>query len=186
MKFSGCALLFNLYIIVCSAQAGIFQKKFQTVEGLSHSLWEQEVKTYVMIFLAPECPLCINYSLTLNQLHKEFGNNQIKFTGIFPGKHDTQEEVLNYIQQYNIPFTCLWDKEKHLSHFFEAGITPEVVVSDTEGNVLYKGRIDNWAYSLGKKRAVITRHDLKEVLEKRKSGIAFKPYQTQAIGCIIE
>jgi hypothetical protein len=67
----------------------------------------------------------------------------------------------------------------------QATITPEVFVMNQKKEIVYSGRIDNWAYELGKKRTVITEHDLANVLENLNKGIVVKPYQTKAVGCFI-
>jgi hypothetical protein len=51
--------------------------------------------------------------------------------------------------------------------------------------LVYSGRIDNWAYELGKKRTVITSHDLENVLQNLSAGKEVKPFQTKAVGCFI-
>src|SRR4051794_19834831 len=50
------------------------------------------VKPSLFIFLSPECPLCKNYSSTLNTLYLQFSND-ILFYGVIPGKAYTTKEV---------------------------------------------------------------------------------------------
>ena len=67
-----------------------------------------------------------------------------------------------------------------------ATVVPSVFFINQEGNTLYKGRIDDWMYALGKKKAIITKHDLREALESVKTGTDIKVKETVAIGCILE
>jgi len=69
---------------------------------------------------------------------------------------------------------------------FHAGIVPSAFVVDNMGNILYKGRIDDWMYALGKKRAVITKHDLRDALVAIQENKVILVKETKAIGCIIE
>jgi peroxiredoxin len=167
------------------AQPAFLSDKWQFTDGKRAELNSAHTYT-VWIFLAPECPLCISYTKTLNALHTSFANERIRFIGVFSGTLHTREEIEYYIRKYNIAFPCVTDPNGTIAGHYKAGITPEVCVVNRSEVALYRGRIDNWAYSLGKKRTVITKHDLKEVLEKCAGDISFKPYITQAIGCIIE
>lgn len=160
-------------------------QKWRFTDGTTAELYSNHSFT-VWVFLAPECPLCISYSKTLMELYHQFSSANIRFVGVFSGSFHTQQEVDGYLQQYKISFPCVWDRNSKLAAQFKAKITPEVCVATLEGKTLYRGRIDNWAYDLGKKRTVITRHDLKDVLQKCQNNIPFKPYITQAVGCIIE
>jgi thiol-disulfide isomerase/thioredoxin len=182
--YTYCILLI-LLILKLPAQPVFLSEKWQFTDGRKVALTSSHEYT-VWVFLAPECPLCISYSKTLNALNGKYANERIRFVGVFTGTHDTQEEIANYMQNFKITFPCVTDPNGKIARHYKAGITPEVCVVNRRDVTLYRGRIDNWAYSLGKKRSVITKHDLKDVLEKCAGDISFKPYTTQAIGCIIE
>jgi hypothetical protein len=66
-----------------------------------------------------------------------------------------------------------------------ATITPEAVVVDPQGRVLYRGRIDDRYVSLGVERPIATRHDLDEALTDIVAGKAPRQATTQAVGCYI-
>ncbi len=66
-----------------------------------------------------------------------------------------------------------------------ATITPEAVVVDPHGRVLYRGRIDDRYVSLGLERPVATRRDLDEALTDITAGKAPRQATTLAVGCFI-
>ncbi|MDZ4667863.1 MAG: redoxin domain-containing protein [bacterium] len=147
---------------------------------------KQGQKATVLFFLSPECPLCQSYSLTINQLQKTFGSQGFQFIGIIPGKDFTSADVIKYKTHYKLNALPFWfDPNLNLSKYCQANITPEVVVYKPTGEKVYQGRIDNWAYELARKRAVITEHDLQNVLSMMNSNQRFKPYKTKAVGCYI-
>lgn len=146
----------------------------------------QKNKATVFIFLSPECPLCQSYSLTLNNLNKEYSNKGIKMIGIIPGHDFSAAEVNTYIRKYKISFPVYYDRQLRLTKYFNANITPEAFVIDENEKLRYKGRIDNWAYELGKKRTVTTEHDLKDALSALINKKPIHVTQTKAIGCFIE
>lgn len=143
-------------------------------------------KAYVIFFLSPECPLCQSYSLTIKKLHEKFKSQGIDFVAIIPGTEYSLLKIVEYRNGYglkNIPFFL--DPNFAFSKQTKASITPEVFVLNQNNHLVYSGRIDNWAYELGKKRAVITSHDLENVLQNLSAGKEVKPYQTKAVGCFI-
>ena len=143
-------------------------------------------KAYVIFFLSPECPLCQSYSLTIKKLHEKFKSQGIDFVAIIPGTEYSLLKIVEYRNGYglkNIPFYL--DPNYAFAKQSKASITPEVFVLNQNNHLVYSGRIDNWAYELGKKRAVITSHDLEIVLQNLSAGKEVKPYQTKAVGCFI-
>ncbi len=167
---------------------GVFPKDaLTTIEGKPVILKPSEKnKATVFIFLSPECPLCQSYSLTLNNLNKEFSSKGVQMIGVIPGNDFRPEEVRSYKENYQISFPVYMDRQGKLAGYFKARITPEVFVIDNSEQLRYAGRIDNWAYELGKKRSVITAHDLKDAMSALVLNKPIQVKKTKAIGCFIE
>lgn len=140
----------------------------------------------VFIMMSPECPLCQSYSLTLNNLNKKYAPQGVTFYGIVPGKLYTATSINAFMQTYAISFPMYFDLDKHFTTQMKATKTPEVFVMDNKSMVRYRGRIDNWAYELGKKRKVITEHELIDALEALVSNQPIRVPKTEPIGCYIE
>jgi hypothetical protein len=70
--------------------------------------------------------------------------------------------------------------------FLKATITPEAVVIDKSGNVLYQGKIDDWIIALGKKRKSATTFYLDDALTAVKNNKVVKLKNVAAVGCIIQ
>lgn len=143
-------------------------------------------KATVFIFVSPECPLCQSYSLTLNKLYQHYSKQNMQFIAVVPGTYFTKQQVTSYIKTYHISFPVYFDRELKLVKQFKATITPEVFVVNAAGKMLYSGRIDNWAYALGKKRTVVTENDLAETLKAITEDKLIPHLKTKAIGCFIE
>ena len=62
------------------------------------------------------------------------------------------------------------DPQHRLVKLAKATVTPEAVVFGKNGEVLYRGRIDDQYAALGKKRAAATRHDLFDALDAITAG----------------
>lgn len=179
--------LFIIFGTAVFAQNTTLFQSWSGVAGDKVSLFTGSSETVVLIFLAPECPLCISYAPKLKDFHSTYTQNgKIRFVGVFPGKKYSLAEIEKYLAENPLSFPCMLDPDKRLTQELKASITPECVVLDKKGKKIYQGRIDNWAYALGKKRRVITAHDLKDVLEKRRKGEAVLFRKTEAVGCVIE
>ena len=161
--------------------------KLETLDQKFFSLDEIKKNTAsVFIFLLPDCPACQSYSLTLNQLSKKFESSHIAFYGVFPGDYNTVREMKEYQTRYHINFLLMTDPGKKLAKSLAAKVVPEAFVVNAEGKILYRGRIDDWMYAVGKKKPTVTRHELQDALNAISLHQPIKVAETKAIGCIIE
>ncbi|RLJ76785.1 redoxin domain-containing protein [Pedobacter alluvionis] len=139
-------------------------------------------KNTAFIFISPECPLCKNYMLTLNELAKKYP--QVNVVGVVPGKSYTLPDIRQFADDYKAVFDIYLDKNKTLTKVLKAKVTPEAIVIDERGNMRYKGLIDNWQAKLGVKRKVITDHYLDDVLNQINTP-SYKYMETAPVGCLI-
>lgn len=146
--------------------------------------YSQKDSVTVYIFLKEDCVISQNYTPTLNRLYQTFSSQKISFIGLFPSTRD--EAIETFRQKYAITFPLKSDYFQTLTKKLGATVTPEVVVyNETCGEILYKGRIDDMYYRVGKKRTVTTTAELEDAL---KSIVAGKPVlikETEAVGCLI-
>ena len=140
----------------------------------------------VFIFLLPDCPACESYSLPLNKLQEKYKASGIRFYGVFPGQYNTIEEMKNFQSRYHINFLLMTDPEKKLVSSLGAKVAPEAFVVNSEAKVIYRGRIDDWMYAVGKKKPVVTSRELQDALNALVNHVPVKVSETKAIGCIIE
>lgn len=140
----------------------------------------------VFVFLAPDCPLSQNYTLTLNNLHAQFDGAMVAFRGVIAGVHYSDKEVDDFVRTYKIGFPVLRDRDLRLADFFDARATPEVFAVDSRGETIYRGAIDNWAVDLGQHRSVITAHYLMDALHSFIQDGTVQTRETRAVGCFIE
>ena len=147
-----------------------------------------ETKKYtasVFVFLLPDCPACENYSATLNALSKKFKPSGIQFYGVFPS-FIKASEIEKFRADYKINFPLLMDYNKELLAAFDAHVAPSAFVISESTFLLYRGRIDDWMYAVGKKRTVITHHELQDALNAIASHKKIKINNTQPVGCLID
>ncbi len=140
----------------------------------------------VVVFMASECPLCRNYALTLNQLSEQFDPAKVFILGVFSEGMDTPESIEAFYQKYRVKFAHLIDKNNILVELLDANVTPEAYLIDQNGSILYQGKIDNWAVTLGRQRAHVTKHYLKQAIAEADQNKPITIGKTKAIGCMIQ
>jgi thiol-disulfide isomerase/thioredoxin len=146
----------------------------------------QNKKAAVFVFLASDCPLSQSYTLTLNNLAKEFEPKGIGFYGVFSGDAISKNAMDDFVATYHVSFPVMLDPQAKIADFFGATKTPEAFLTDSGGRTIYKGAIDNWAPELGQHRTVITQHYLYDALEGAQAGMPLAVKETKAVGCFIE
>ena len=144
-------------------------------------------ETYtVYIFLSETCPISQFYTLALKELHFEFSGGQFAFVGIFPNAATTPETIAGFGKKYDLPFSLKPDPEQQITAALKATITPEVIIKDeAAGTIVYKGRIDDAYFRVGKRRPKVNERDLKNALTQLKNGLPVSKPETAAVGCYI-
>src|SRR5215467_9636145 len=80
----------------------------------------QNKKAGVFVFLAPDCPLSQNYTLTLNNLEKEFNSDGVSFYGVFSGVGITRAAMDGFVATYHLSFPVILDEDFKIDDFFGA------------------------------------------------------------------
>jgi len=139
----------------------------------------------LFIFLSPECPICKNYTPTLNAFQKQYGKT-VTMIGIIPGRTYTNTAVNAFAKKYKTSFPLLIDTKKAISDYLHASITPEAILLNGRYELVYRGAIDNSVKQLGApKSRQATENYLEEAINKylQHGSIAVK--RVKAVGCLI-
>jgi peroxiredoxin len=173
---------FTRCLFVLTAYLALFAGKAAAQAGPAAT----PVPHTVYIFLSETCPISQFYTLTLKELYREFATKDLQFTGIFPNTASTPQSIAEFKNTYNLPFPLQTDPGQHLTKTLKATITPEVVVkNETTGAIVYKGRIDDSYFRVGKRRSVSREHDLENALTELKNNRPVSKPEAPAVGCYI-
>lgn len=157
--------------------------KLKTLDGKSTTIVSKN-NPVAMVFYSPECPLCKNYTLTLNQLSEAYP--EVRFVAVFSGKDYSKKEIIAFKEKYQIEFDMLLDKHYELAQSVDASVTPEAVLLDTNQAILYRGLIDNWAIKLGgSHRREVTEKYLKDAIEAVLKNQTPAISKTEPMGCLL-
>ena len=141
----------------------------------------------VFIFLHDECLITQYYTLTLDSLYQEFSSDNIKFVGVFPNEITSQDDIEEFKNKYGLQFEMVKDEHQEITKKLGATLTPEVFVVNQESKeIIYKGRIDDSYFRVGKRRTVTTTSELEDVLNSIKEGEEITTESVTSIGCFIQ
>jgi thiol-disulfide isomerase/thioredoxin len=138
----------------------------------------------VFVLLSPECPLCKNYSTVLNKINGQFSGD-LSVYGIVPGKAYSAKEISKFIKDYKINFPVYVDSKKELTTYIKGTVTPEVILMNQQGEVIYRGAIDDWVSDLGKKKLVVSNEYLKTAIKQYLQNQTVSIKSVEPIGCLI-
>lgn len=138
----------------------------------------------LFVFLDTECPICQKSTKRLQEMYEKY-NDFVAFKAVFPTKSLKKREVRIFNRTYNfhIPYTI--DSYHQLVAQYNAKVTPEVILLDTNGQEVYRGAIDNQFYELGKNRPKTTEFYLRDALEAIHNGQVIEIRNREAVGCLI-
>ena len=136
-----------------------------------------------IIFLGIECPLVKIYLPQLGMISKKF-QDFADVIGINSNSQDTRKEVNAFVKSNKISFPVYKDPGGQLATALGARRTPEALIINRQGDVLYRGRIDD-QYGVGYARDAPGKEYLKEALEQLRQGQPISIPRTEAVGCFI-
>ncbi len=114
----------------------------------------------VLVFLAPDCPVSRDYADVLERLARRFEPRGIVFLGIDPTTGASAERWSGWY----LPFPILFDRRRRVARQAGVRVTPEAVVVLPDGQVVYRGRIDDRFPSDGRTLARASRSELEDAL----------------------
>lgn len=189
MKWLAAYLFFLFVVLGCKQQqspAQFFTFQLPKLNGeIEDFATLRNNDLTVITFFSPECPLSENYTKQINTLYQEF-SPKVDFIAVVPGKYYSDRAIDSFRVLYKLQSRLLLDREKKLTDFLGATITPETFVINKNGNIIYSGAIDNWAVDLGQKREVVTEYFLLDAINAALANTEIKTKKTKAVGCFIE
>jgi hypothetical protein len=154
--------------------------------GVKHQpLQLRDQKAAVFIFVAVDCPISNSYAPEINRIMKASKDKKLDFYIVYSDANLSPADAKKHMKQYGYACPGLMDTGQALAKKLKAGVTPEAVVVDPHGKVLYQGRIDNWYEDFGKQRYNATKHDLQDALDEILAGKKVTTPVTKAVGCPI-
>lgn len=160
--------------------------EFTDVDGEAHSLdGRVDQRALVFVFVTTDCPIANSYQPLLTKLQQEYQSKGFQFVLVHEGPGQTPEKLRTHAKEYGVTCPIVMDADHAIARRLVATKTPEVVVVGRDRRVVYQGRIDDLHQGFGKKRAVVTREDLRIALSELDAGKSISVPKTEAVGCSI-
>jgi peroxiredoxin len=171
-------------------KSGLQQSSFSfsllDVRGQKHTPAEFSAsKAAVFFFIAVECPISNRYAPEVNAIATHYSDRNLSFFGVHSEPDLHVEAAKRHAEDYAYQFPVLLDAKQVLASKFGVTMTPTVVVASSQGEVLYRGRIDNRYIDFGTFRNAGIIPDLRNALESIIGGRQVAVPRTRTIGCAI-
>lgn len=147
---------------------------------------EAKEKATVVIFITTDCPIANSFAPEINRLHLAYASHNVRLTLIHVDPGLSNDAAKQHAADYALTPPIAIDHKHALIKAVDAKVTPEAFVYDAEGKLRYRGRINNLYAALGKRRATVTVHDLRDAIEAVINNREVTTVKTEALGCFIE
>lgn len=156
-------------------------------QGVVHQLGQSSGTTaIVLVFLGMECPISQRYVPELNRIAAARATNSIEFYGIVSGRRITRAQAKAFVEEYAIQFPVLVDDGLLLARWLRPTHVPQAFVLKRDGDVVYRGRIDEAYEAIGKPRTVVRHRELRDAITAVTAGRMPPRVFARPVGCYFE
>lgn len=154
--------------------------------GRKHTAREwKSARAVALFFIAAECPISNRYAPEINRLVAAYSVKGVAFYGVHSDPDISPAAALRHAQDYGFDFPVLLDPAQTLAGKTGVILTPTTVILSPEGELLYRGRIDNRYLDYGKYRGAGVKPDLRLALEAVIAGKPVPEKYTKPVGCAL-
>lgn len=139
-----------------------------------------------LVFLDTGCPISNRYAPELVEFAALAAEHEVEFYGVLSSPDLVASAARTWAEEYGVELPLLVDSAGELARRLEPEHVPEAFVISAQDELVYRGRIDNRYASVGRVRATISSHDLRDAIEAVALGEPIEPARTDAVGCIFE
>ena len=160
--------------------------QFFDLNGKPHTpLSQPDKKATVLFFLLPDCPVSNAYAPEIKRICKEYEAKKIAAYVVHADPDVSAEMAKKHAKEYGFTCPVLRDPTHVLVKASGVKMAPEAAVLGPDGEVHYRGRINDLYVSYGKRRPAPTQHDLRDALDAILQGKAVAAPTTKVIGCYL-
>lgn len=130
----------------------------------------------VYVFMSRSCPYCVMYQERLEQMTRAYRAKGVDFVMIYPTRKTPLGAKIAYHKekaQFSSPFVN--DKDASVAKSLKIKKTPEVVLVDKDGVILFRGGIDDNPKHASKIRKAHLKNALEDHLNGRPVSVTTAP-----------
>ena len=140
----------------------------------------------VVVFVTTDCPIANSYAPELRAIVNAHANDPVRFFFVHVDRELTTSAAQAHAKELGMPGIVLLDREHVLLRDLGGEVTPEAFVITKGGELVYRGRIDERWVSLGVRKEVVEKRELREVIGEVVRGRVTGLRRTEAVGCVID
>jgi hypothetical protein len=95
------------------------------------------------VFVSADCPLSNECIPDVRKLAAAWKDKGVAWEAIYPDPDITAESATAHAKEHRLDVPLLLDPTQELTRQLGARVTPEAVILTSEGQILYRGRIDD-------------------------------------------
>lgn len=158
------------------------------VNGKTHALEQNDAETIrVFVFLSTECPIARGYTKTLNALHDKWRQaEKVELFGVISDPTVTCSAAAVHFKEFHARFPVLFDGSLRLARLLKPTHTPEAFVLSADGELAYRGAIDDAYKDVGRRRPEVEHHYLVDAVTATLAGKPVATSRIEPIGCFFE
>ena len=161
------------------------QSSIRDLEGKSNVIPDPDSEVTVIVFLDTECPISNGFIPEINRIFENYKDKGIYFLVAYPDPGLKTEAAINHGKRYGIKVRSAIDQDQSLAKSCGVTMTPEAVVLLADGEVAYRGRIDDRYTELGKSQKKVEDRELRNALGDLLNGDLVAVSRTNAVGCYL-
>lgn len=175
-------IIFSLSMVHAADTSTVADFTLNNYDGKPYTLSQyKDASAIVIMFIATQCPVSNAYNDRMVELYNEYASKNVVFLGINSNKQEDVEEVKEHAKEHQFQFPVLKDPQNKIADKYQAQVTPEIFVVNSNRELLYHGRIDD-----SRREDEVDSHDLKNALDAILSGKQVEEKETKAFGCTIK
>jgi len=156
------------------------------VDGAVHHPGETGCRALAFVFVTTRCPISNRAIPELNRLAREFASRGIELYGVHVDRSVTRKAAAAHRDEFDVQFPVLLDEAGLILQRLQPTHTPQAIVVDPQGTVLYSGAIDDRHVSPARGSRPVENAWLREALADIADGRRVSVPHTTPIGCCVE
>jgi peroxiredoxin len=153
----------------------------RSLDGKPVSFAELRGSITVVTFISVQCPVSNAYNERMNAVYNDYGAKGVKFIFVNANRSESPGEVAAHAKRVGFAFPVYKDPENALADRFDAQVTPESYVIDSQGILRYHGSIDDQ-----QNESRVRQRRLRAALDEVLAGKDVQAKETKAFGCTIK
>jgi thiol-disulfide isomerase/thioredoxin len=162
-----------------------WNQSYVDIDGKKRTHISPSIKAVVWFFILEDCPISNAYSPEINRLVAAYQPKGVSFVLVHSNPNIRSDDAKKHREDYLLKSPVVLDQDHEWVKYAGAQVTPEAVMLDPEGKLLYRGRIDDRFPALGKRRTQPKRTELRDALDSFLRNQPILISRTKAIGCYI-